>query len=212
MISANSISLEGVDYATAVQVLRDSGQTVNLVVKRRVVLPPQPQQPPAHPTLQQDQPHQQVQQVQVQHDVKVTLNRGRKSKEDFGVVLGCKIYVREVARRSAADRDGTVREGDVVSRINGQSTEGMTLKEARKMLEASKDRLDLVVRRERKKSKPVNSAAYGQTAAAAAAAPASMPPLVRPAENATPPRPPLPTSDVADDGKLAFSQFLFFYN
>merc|ERR1719411_1045167 len=39
VISANSVSLEGVDYATAVQVLRDSGQTVNLVVKRRVVLP-----------------------------------------------------------------------------------------------------------------------------------------------------------------------------
>ena len=39
MISANNISLEGVDYAGAVQVLRDSGQTVNLVVKRRVVLP-----------------------------------------------------------------------------------------------------------------------------------------------------------------------------
>lgn len=40
VISANGISLEGVDYATAVQVLRDSGQTVGLVVKRRVVLPP----------------------------------------------------------------------------------------------------------------------------------------------------------------------------
>lgn len=39
MISANNTSLEGVDYATAIQVLRDSGQTVNLVVKRRVVLP-----------------------------------------------------------------------------------------------------------------------------------------------------------------------------
>ena len=40
VISANNVSLEGVDYATAVQVLRDSGQTVNLVVKRRVILPP----------------------------------------------------------------------------------------------------------------------------------------------------------------------------
>ena len=45
VISANSVSLEGVDYATAVQVLRDSGHSVNLVVKRRVVLPqpPEPQ-------------------------------------------------------------------------------------------------------------------------------------------------------------------------
>lgn len=31
----NGISLQNVDYATAVQVLRDSGDTVTLVVKRR---------------------------------------------------------------------------------------------------------------------------------------------------------------------------------
>lgn len=32
----NGISLQNVDYATAVQVLRDSGDTVLLVIKRRV--------------------------------------------------------------------------------------------------------------------------------------------------------------------------------
>ena len=40
IISANGVSLENVEYATAVQVLRDSGNTVLLVVRRRVVLPP----------------------------------------------------------------------------------------------------------------------------------------------------------------------------
>ena len=45
IISANGVSLENVEYATAVQVLRDSGNTVLLVVRRRVVLPacPEPQ-------------------------------------------------------------------------------------------------------------------------------------------------------------------------
>ena len=43
VISAGGASLEGVDYATAVQVLRDSGHSVNLVVKRRVVLPSPPE-------------------------------------------------------------------------------------------------------------------------------------------------------------------------
>lgn len=44
-MSANGVSLEGVEYATAVQVLRDSGNTVQLVVRRRVLLPlsPEPQ-------------------------------------------------------------------------------------------------------------------------------------------------------------------------
>lgn len=32
----NGISLQNVDYATAVQVLRDSGDTVQLVIKRRI--------------------------------------------------------------------------------------------------------------------------------------------------------------------------------
>ena len=90
------MSLEGVDYATAVQVLRDSGQTVNLVVKRRVVLPPAaappvpPQtasalQPPlqnAPPTSLQNGPAPQNNNV-----IKVGLSRAKK-KEDFGVILG----------------------------------------------------------------------------------------------------------------------------
>ncbi|XP_060648693.1 tight junction protein ZO-1 isoform X11 [Drosophila nasuta] len=38
IISVNGVSLENVEYATAVQVLRDSGNTVTLVVKRRVPL------------------------------------------------------------------------------------------------------------------------------------------------------------------------------
>lgn len=36
IISVNGISLQNVDYATAVQVLRDSGDTVSLVIKRRI--------------------------------------------------------------------------------------------------------------------------------------------------------------------------------
>ncbi|XP_035898005.1 tight junction protein ZO-1 isoform X3 [Anopheles stephensi] len=36
IISVNGVSLENVEYATAVQVLRDSGNTVTLMVKRRV--------------------------------------------------------------------------------------------------------------------------------------------------------------------------------
>uniref|UniRef100_A0A6P7GE89 Tight junction protein ZO-1 n=1 Tax=Diabrotica virgifera virgifera TaxID=50390 RepID=A0A6P7GE89_DIAVI len=37
IISVNGISLQNVDYATAVQVLRDSGDTVTLVIKRRTI-------------------------------------------------------------------------------------------------------------------------------------------------------------------------------
>ena len=77
MISANNVSLEGVDYATAVQVLRDSGQTVDLVVKRRVVLPPTLPAPNS-----MDQPKY----------LNISLQRLKK-KEDFGIVLGIFYYI-----------------------------------------------------------------------------------------------------------------------
>jgi hypothetical protein len=78
--------LEGVDYATAVQVLRDSGQTVNLVVKRRVVLPPTIPAP-AVSLITPDLPK----------NLAISLSRSKK-KEDFGVILGCKIYIKEITR------------------------------------------------------------------------------------------------------------------
>ena len=134
VISANNVSLEGVDYATAVQVLRDSGQTVNLVVKRRVVLPsaPEPQ------------------------NIRVSLMKNKK-KEDFGVVLGCKIYIKEITGRSVADKDGNLQEGDLVHKINNLSLDGLSLKEARKLLDSAKDKLEMTVRRDPYRTTPPRS-------------------------------------------------------
>ncbi|CAB4067703.1 TJP1 [Lepeophtheirus salmonis] len=127
VISANNISLENVDYATAVQVLRDSGQTVHLVVKRRVVLPPNTSSNESH-------------------SLRVSLSR-RGKKEDFGVILGCRIYVKEIISGSSADKDGTLKEGDFVHKINSTPLDGLSLKEARKLVESTKDKLDLILKR-----------------------------------------------------------------
>ena len=105
MISANNVSLEGVDYATAVQVLRDSGQNVNLVVKRRVILPPTV----SATTLYSDT---------TPKYLNVSLQRSKR-KDDFGLVLGCKIYIKEILPRTVADKDGLLKEGDEVTKING---------------------------------------------------------------------------------------------
>ncbi|XP_023220297.1 tight junction protein ZO-1-like [Centruroides sculpturatus] len=126
VISANGISLENVNYNTAVQVLRDCGPSVDLVIKRRVVLPPPPDEP---------------------QSIKITLTKSKK-KEDFGIVLGCRIYVKEITNRSLMEKEGGVREGDVIVKINATSTDAMSLKEARKLIENSKERLQLIVRRE----------------------------------------------------------------
>ncbi|CAL1264673.1 unnamed protein product [Larinioides sclopetarius] len=129
VISANGISLENVDYATAVQVLRECGNTVNLVIKRRVVLPPNNNGP---------------------QTLKVTLTKNKK-KEDFGIVLGCWIYIKEITNKSLLAKDESVREGDIITKINSNSVEGLSLKEAKKLIDNTKEKLHLLVRRDHTK-------------------------------------------------------------
>lgn len=159
IISANGVSLEGADYGAAVRVLRDSGSTVLLVVKRRLAgtlggpggggtnnnshnsnniggnsptgtagpMPARAASPTSRPACQSH---------------RLSLSRPSK-KEDFGIVLGCRLYVREVTREGTG-----AQVGDLVTRIAGIQADNMSLKEARKLMDQSKERLSLVVSRE----------------------------------------------------------------
>ncbi|KAK2580177.1 hypothetical protein KPH14_012445 [Odynerus spinipes] len=125
IISANGVSLEGADYGAAVRVLRDSGSTVLLVVKRRAS-----SNLPGCPGNTTPQSH------------RLTLTRNNK-KDDFGIILGCRLYVREVTRENTG-----VKPGDVLTRISGVAADNMSLKEARKLMDQCKDRLSIVVTRD----------------------------------------------------------------
>lgn len=159
IISANGISLENVEYATAVQVLRDSGNTVTLHVKRRV------------PTLQANFPHSSgagaMGNHQHQHSlssagmmslangsqqqIKVVLNKSSK-KEDFGLVLGCRLFIKEISTkmREQLQANGyTLQEGDIVTRVhNTNCHDALSIKEAKKIMDSCKERLNLVVVRD----------------------------------------------------------------
>ncbi|XP_045779275.1 tight junction protein ZO-1 isoform X4 [Maniola jurtina] len=141
IVSVNGVPLENVEYARAVQVLRESGATVSLVVRRRAPAPP-----PTAPTT-----------------IKLALTRNGK-KEDFGIVLGCKIYVKELTMRAREQLNQAGQglcEGDVIARINNTAvTDAMTLKEARKLVESCKDRLNLVVTRELIREETVTNGNY----------------------------------------------------
>ncbi|GIY02777.1 tight junction protein ZO-1 [Caerostris extrusa] len=126
LVSANGISLENVDYTRAVQVLRECGNSVNLVIKRKVNSTNISSNPPS---------------------VKVTLTKSKK-KDSFGIVLGCRIYVKEITNQSSIEKDGTIQEGDIILKINSNSTDSMTLKEARKIIENTKEKLQLVLKRD----------------------------------------------------------------
>ena len=69
--------------------------------------------------------------------------------------MGSRIYLKELTNRALIDRDGShgnnspvFQEGDIVLKINSTSTDGLSLKEAKKLMENCKDKLQLTVRRD----------------------------------------------------------------
>ena len=38
---------------------------------------------------------------------------------DFGIVLGYRLYIRELQKNSLASQEGTLREGDTILKVNG---------------------------------------------------------------------------------------------
>ncbi|XP_070852471.1 tight junction protein ZO-1 isoform X7 [Drosophila suzukii] len=178
IISVNGVSLENVEYATAVQVLRDSGNTVQLVVKRRVPLNPinpggavQHQHShslssvglvangsggvPPTPMTNLSQPNSLnsslVQNASGGQPIKVTLTKGGK-KDDYGVVLGCRLFVKEISSKAREQLNAngySLQEGDIITRIhNTNCGDTMSLKEAKKIIDGCKERLNLVVLRD----------------------------------------------------------------
>lgn len=166
IISVNGVSLENVEYATAVQVLRDSGNTVTLVVKRRVSnmnvmssnngvvngnsLVPNHQHSNSMLSssgLNGASPSNGTN----PHTIKCVLTRPNK-KDDFGIVLGCRLFVKEIsskARDQLLANGYTLQEGDIVTRIHNTNTsDAMSLKEARKIIDGCKERLNLMVLRD----------------------------------------------------------------
>lgn len=158
IITANGISLENVEYATAVQVLRDSGNTVTLVVKRRVPVPVPGNYQQAgssamtnhqHPNMHQHQHS--LSSIGSQQQIKVIINKASK-KEDFGIVLGCRLFIKEISsktREQLSANGYTLQEGDIVTRVhNTNCNDSMSIKEAKKIMDSCKDRLNLAVIRD----------------------------------------------------------------
>ncbi|CRK89457.1 CLUMA_CG003198, isoform D, partial [Clunio marinus] len=161
IVSANGISLENVEYATAVQVLRDSGNTVTLVVKRRVPsLQGNYSQSGTSSGIIGNHQHQHSLSSTAglmgltngsQQQIKVTLNKSSK-KEDFGLVLGCRIFVKEISSkmREQLQANGySLQEGDIITRVhNTNCNDSMSVKEAKKIMDGCKERLNLAVVRD----------------------------------------------------------------
>ena len=66
------------------------------VIRRKVVLPPADE---------------------FEQPFKVTLARKNK-KDDFGIVLGYKLYIKEITANSLAAQEGGLKEGDTLVKVN----------------------------------------------------------------------------------------------
>ncbi|XP_038199405.1 tight junction protein ZO-2 isoform X3 [Arvicola amphibius] len=71
-----------------------------------------------------------------------------KANEEYGLRLGSQIFIKEMTRTGLATKDGNLHEGDIILKINGTVTENMSLSDARKLIEKSRGKLQLVVLRD----------------------------------------------------------------
>lgn len=62
--------------------------------------------------------------------------------------MGCKFYVKDITNKKLAEKDPGLKEGDVVLKINDQNCDELTLSDARKLLDKSRERLSLIVQRD----------------------------------------------------------------
>ncbi|NXE24624.1 PTN13 phosphatase, partial [Ardeotis kori] len=119
LIKVNDIDVTNMSHTDAVNFLRAAPKTVRLVLGRVLELPKTPVLPHLLP------------------DITLTCH-----KEELGLLLSGGhdslyqvVYISDILPKSVAARDETLHVLDIIHYINGVSTQGMTLKEAKRMLE-----------------------------------------------------------------------------
>ena len=80
--------------------------------------------------------------------IKVTLSKKEK-RESFGLVIGCKFYIKDILPNSLAAQEANLQKGDVLLRLNDITSDQMSLTDLNKIIGKSKEsRLNLLVKRD----------------------------------------------------------------
>ncbi|XP_015991023.2 tight junction protein ZO-2 isoform X3 [Rousettus aegyptiacus] len=90
-------------------------------------------------------------QLEAERPIGVLLMKS-KANEEYGLRLGSQIFIKEMTSTGLATKDGNLHEGDIILKINGTVTENMSLTDARKLIEKSRGKLQLVVLRDSKQT------------------------------------------------------------
>nr|XP_060641012.1 tight junction protein ZO-3 isoform X1 [Anolis sagrei ordinatus] len=71
-----------------------------------------------------------------------------KDSEEYGLKLGSQIFIKHIRDTGLAAKDRNLQEGDLILKINGVSSENLSLEETRHLIEGSEGRLTLYVVRD----------------------------------------------------------------
>ncbi|KAG7327546.1 hypothetical protein KOW79_009152 [Hemibagrus wyckioides] len=74
-----------------------------------------------------------------------------KPTDEYGMKLGSQIFIKHMSPTGLAAKEGTLQEGDLVLKINGMTTENLSLLETKHLVEKSRGKLSMVVLRDNRK-------------------------------------------------------------
>lgn len=75
----------------------------------------------------------------------------KKPTDEYGMKLGSQIFIKHMTPTGLASKEGTLQEGDLVLKINGMTTENLSLLETKHLVEKSRGKLTMLVLRDDRK-------------------------------------------------------------
>ncbi|KAM4738955.1 tight junction protein ZO-3 isoform 2-T3 [Anableps anableps] len=82
--------------------------------------------------------------------IKTTLVK-KKITDEYGLKLGSQIFIKHMTESGLAAKEGTLQEGDLILKINGMTTENLSLLETKHLVEKSRGKLTMTVLRDDRK-------------------------------------------------------------
>ncbi|KAM6938778.1 tight junction protein ZO-3 isoform 2-T2 [Lycodopsis pacificus] len=86
----------------------------------------------------------------VEKPIRTTLLKKRITDE-YGLKLGSQIFIKHMTETGLASKEGTLQEGDLILKINGMTTENLSLLETKHLVEKSRGKLTMTVLRDDRK-------------------------------------------------------------
>ncbi|KAF7658379.1 hypothetical protein LDENG_00013760 [Lucifuga dentata] len=75
----------------------------------------------------------------------------KKHTDEYGLKLGSQIFIKHMTETGLAAKEGTLQEGDLILKINGMTTENLSLLETKHLVEKSRGKLTMTVLRDDRK-------------------------------------------------------------